>query len=342
MSGIVAMVCHFPPPVHGAAVVAQQVRERLERSGQNVLAIDTAPDSLQRGASYYLARIKKLWRMWSLFRLGREDVIYCSVNARGGVLIDLTAALIAGAIGARLVLHHHSFQYLEKSSLLHRMTFAANTGTHHIVLCERMKRKLVEAYGIETHNVHIFSNLNLVEVVSENMPAAAYDSMAVGFLSNITVEKGILDFVTITRRVSDIDVTFEIAGPTLDKVNDWIKDIETRSGGRARWIGPVNQVQKAKFLERIDVLLFPTRYRNEAEPLVIYEAMAAGVTVVAYDRGCIGEMVRPPHVIAANLDGMEQAIRSLFRNRPSRAEIRVQYVSQRAREERRLPILESA
>ncbi len=38
--------------------------------------------------------------------------------------------------------------------------------------------------------------------------------------------------------------------------------------------------------------MFPTNYANEAEPLVIYEAMRQGVHVIACDRGAIAEMLR--------------------------------------------------
>ena len=37
--------------------------------------------------------------------------------------------------------------------------------------------------------------------------------------------------------------------------------------------------------------VFPTNYANEAEPLVIYEAMRQGVHVIACDRGSIAEML---------------------------------------------------
>ncbi len=56
-------------------------------------------------------------------------------------------------------------------------------------------------------------------------------------------------------------------------------------------MGPLYGAQKEQFYRQLDVFLFPTNYANEAEPLVIYEAMRQGVHVIACDRGSIAEML---------------------------------------------------
>ena len=48
---------------------------------------------------------------------------------------------------------------------------------------------------------------------------------------------------------------------------------------------------RSAFIGSLDIFLFPTNYANEAEPLVIYEAMRRGVYVIACDRGAISEML---------------------------------------------------
>jgi glycosyltransferase involved in cell wall biosynthesis len=57
------------------------------------------------------------------------------------------------------------------------------------------------------------------------------------------------------------------------------------------YIGPKYGTDKDDFYEEIDILVFPTRYINEAEPLVILEAMCRGIPIIAYGRGCIPEIL---------------------------------------------------
>jgi glycosyltransferase involved in cell wall biosynthesis len=78
-------------------------------------------------------------------------------------------------------------------------------------------------------------------------------------------------------------------------------------------VGPKYGQNKAAFFREIDVLLFPSGYVDEAEPLTILEAMMHGVPVVAYGRGAIGEIVFPGCglVIDPAQDFVERAVAQL-------------------------------
>ncbi|CDQ11292.1 putative glycosyl transferase, family 1 [Acidithiobacillus ferrivorans] len=74
-------------------------------------------------------------------------------------------------------------------------------------------------------------------------------------------------------------------------VISWIPHLKNLHG--ARYLGPVYGTDKEDFLSGIDVLVFPTRYKNETEAKVNHEAMSHGIPVIAYGRGCIPEIVGP-------------------------------------------------
>ena len=69
----------------------------------------------------------------------------------------------------------------------------------------------------------------------------------------------------------------------------------------------------------MDVFLFPTKYDNEAEPLVIHEALRSGVQVFACDRGAIAEMLSNGAGLVFTRDDFVQSaalhIERLSRNR---------------------------
>jgi glycosyltransferase involved in cell wall biosynthesis len=57
-------------------------------------------------------------------------------------------------------------------------------------------------------------------------------------------------------------------------------------------LGPIYGETKERFYQHLDILLFPTKYANEAEPLVIHEALRNGIHVIACDRGAIAELLQ--------------------------------------------------
>jgi glycosyltransferase involved in cell wall biosynthesis len=122
--------------------------------------------------------------------------------------------------------------------------------------------------------------------------------MVLGFLSNITEDKGIFTFFSAVRELElqGHAVKGLIAGPVDSAIEGRFREaLQTHAS--VRHVGPVYGADKKRFLDSIDLLLFPTQYVNEAEPVTIWEAMASGVPVAACCRGCI------PSMIQADLNG---------------------------------------
>jgi len=115
-----------------------------------------------------------------------------------------------------------------------------------------------------------------------------------GFLGNISDDKGIRTFIDVCEQLQQRDASFRalIAGPCdTPDIKDYVNEAVRRIAG-LEYLGPLYGADKSEFFDTIDLLLFPSEYRNEAEPLVIYEANSRAVPVLATSLGCIPEALR--------------------------------------------------
>jgi glycosyltransferase involved in cell wall biosynthesis len=143
-----------------------------------------------------------------------------------------------------------------------------------------------------------------------------------GFISNISFEKGILEFLDVmgSLRASGIEVRGYVAGPFQDaQIEEEVKK-RLRHLPHVEYVGPKYGEGKSEFFEAIDVLLFPTKYANEAEPVTILEAFAHGVPVVGWERGCLASMIAGAEgfLVPRSADFVSAAVRQIlaWRNVP--------------------------
>jgi len=187
--------------------------------------------------------------------------------------------------------HHHSFSYINHPSLMSRCCLYLLHNCQHIVLCEQMGALLTRRYAIRDSNIVVLTNAAFLDL-GEIREKKATDRLTVGFLSNITVEKGILDFFDMAACFCGMNggPSFVIAGPVAESLRGVFAS-RLSELPNVRHIGPVYGEAKEAFFSQMDLLAFPTRYPNEAEPVTILEAFRAGVPVMANHRGCIATML---------------------------------------------------
>lgn len=225
----------------------------------------------------------------------RPGALYLALSGGTRQIADALFLLLARARGLRLFVHHHSFAYLNERSWIAALCLRASSRGTHIVLCETMGERLCARYGITQERLRILSNAAFLAPEESNaVPAPPGASLRLGYISNITAEKGIFTFLDVVAAANagDLAVEADIAGPIDPAIQRRFRE-RVASLGSVRYCGPVYEQAKTEFFGRLDVLLFPSLYRNEAEPVVILEALRQGVPVIAFARGCVGCMV--PH-----------------------------------------------
>lgn len=285
-----------PPPVNGMAAVNFAVRGELERAGAEPLVVDLSAPSLDRSVRRRLARLPRILRgLLRVARLARrEDVLYMSVSGGFGKAYELAFLLVARLHAMRIYLHHHSYAYLERRDGFANfvMTLAGPVSTH-ITQSPRMAASLKDVYPSARRVVAISNAVFLLDNQTLTSLRARQRVKILGFISNISEEKGVFEFLDVVASLEreGVQVRAKLAGPFQDRDTERRVRAVLATLNTVEYVGPQYGERKSEFFSSIDVLLFPTRYGNEAEPIVNHEAMMHGVPVIAYGRGSIPELL---------------------------------------------------
>lgn len=281
----------LPPPLHGFSAINNAMLNLMQERTR-VLVFNLTPKS------------SGLYRLFSVFYLfffilGKfifkciaqpPTAVYLGLSGGYRQLIDIFFVIVARVLSIPVFVHHHSFAYLNASPWVSRLAMYFLSVSDHIVLCEEMSSRLVLRYGVDVKKIHVLSNaafLPAPQIDSLKLHVAS-DVLRVGFLSNITTAKGIFDYFDLMDAVhaAGLNVDGFIAGP-VDAAIEKAFSERLVALPRVKHVGPVYGEMKESFFQNLDLLAFPTRYVNEAEPVTILEALSHGVSVVAVQRGCI-------------------------------------------------------
>ena len=282
---MILFVGPLPPPLHGFSVINSAMLARFQAAGA-VAVFNRAPRAGQglwsrvaHGGGLLLGYLR------SLVRAPQGSGLYIALSGGLGQLKDLPYVLAARLLRRPVLVHHHSYAYLRQQPWHARWVLGLLRQARHITLCDCMADALAAGYGIPRPQVDVVSNAAFLPVADALPARSRADGLCLGFLSNITPDKGIWAFFELGDALlaSGAQVQALIAGPVAaDIAERFARELSARA-----WC----QHLGAAFFARIDVLVFPTFYANEAEPVTILEALRVGVPVVANARGCIADLL---------------------------------------------------
>jgi glycosyltransferase involved in cell wall biosynthesis len=228
-------------------------------------------------------------------RVKSNKQIYTVFESGFGIIYNIVIIGLARMFKYNIILHHHT----SKHTLSRQRSFAllqriAGPSCLNVVLSQQMAVDMrlmypnVKKVLVSENACHIADNDVTIQ------PNTLLHSLRVGFLSNLCAEKG-LDVVmdaAIRCRDLGLEITFVFAGPTVgQEAEEILWKGRNRLGDYIEILGPISGEAKSDFFKSINVFLFPTRYRFEAQPLVILEAMSYGLPVIVTDCGYIAELV---------------------------------------------------
>lgn len=279
----------LPPPTHGLSVISAHMLDALALGGTKVHVFDLTPRSMFTPLSQW---VRYLWTL--LNSKYTQSILYLPLSGGLRQMVDLFFVVPASFSGCQIFIHHHSFAYLNAKPWFSRFIFRFLKKSIHVALCSKMGELLSREYGIDPSNIRVLSNAAFID----SAPPApirfkgSASEITLGFLSNITAEKGIfLFFETLeVLRINNLACRALIAGPVSVEIRAEFEK-KLKNSPDTVHLGAVYGDAKHDFFRSVDILLFPTLYANEAEPVTLWEAMSHGIPVIALERGCIQGMV---------------------------------------------------
>lgn len=294
----------LPPPLHGQSAVTGRMVSDLARSFPRMRIANNSVD----GSGGFARLVHKFRRSTDSCRAVRgADAVYISVNANRGMWLTAMEATLARWAGSRILLHHHSYSYIrERRMRMIALAVAAGPRAHHVVLSHSMAGDLMRS-APEVRRTLVVNNAGFVDQSLLDIPLKEDSAdLVLGHLSNLTVEKGVGEVVDLAVALhrTGLPVRLIVGGPIADAESQVHLDrAERELGERFEYRGPLAGDSKIRFYAEISHFVFPSRYKHEAAPLVLYEAMAAGAVCVATRQGSIPEQLEgSPSILADNAD----------------------------------------
>lgn len=293
----------LPPPLHGQSNYNQAMLDYLIAHNAPLTIRDTGGT----GATKLRRTLRAAMALAMSAR--HDDRAYLSVPGQSGVWLFAVLALILRLRGIEHYVHHHSFRPINRAPSKATKFLVAVGGRRqrHVLLSNNMRRRFAAVYLGDADSDRATTLSNAYLFGPELRPELRPDRpVTLGHMSVLTREKGVSYLLALFTRLTaqGHDWRLIVAGPCADPtLAAELARATTAYPDRIAYRGPVGGAKKEQFFADIDLFVLPTTLIDEAEPLVMIEAFARGVDVVASDTGCIRDRIRTPdHLLALDPD----------------------------------------
>jgi len=299
------ILAQLPPPVHGASVMNKLVVETCQSNHQlNVRTINISPvasiDDIGLFRAYKLIHSFKVFaKVAKALVFFPPTLVYFTIAPHGFAFFrDALIVTLVKFARVRRVLHLHGKGVAKNSQrhlLLHFLYKWTFSGALVIALSEKLKADIANI--VPNHQIRVVANGIDADAYTPSTEYRAPEApLRVLFLSNMVRSKGPIVLLRALRILKERQIAF-----CADFVGPWLPELSMQEFGKTVteldleeevfcW-GAQYDSNKQAFLKNADVLAFPTFYANEAFPLVILEAMAAGLPIVSTTEGGIPDMI---------------------------------------------------
>ena len=332
------VLAQIPPPMHGQSLMVQTLVTGLPAHGIAVhhinlgLSRDAADIGRWRLGKIFTVLVACARTVVARFQHGCDTLYYVPAPGKRGALYrDWLVMLLCRPFYKRVVLHWHAAglgEWLASQATApeHWFTqFLLGQADVAIVLSENLR---ADAEALAPKNIIAVPNGIADPGASAGQQTATTGSpFQVLFLGLCCEAKGLFaaaEAVLAANRAvralkAEPKFTLVAAGEFSDfPTGSRFEDLCANHPSALRYVGPVQGVEKARLFRESNCLCLPTNYPPEGQPLVLLEAMAHDLPIVATCWGAIPDTLPPEALLVepGDTEALTLALIQLHKNPP--------------------------
>lgn len=299
----VLFVLHFPPPVHGSSVMGKYVKSsevintafscRYINLGTSL----TVDEIGRRPISKILRYFRIIGRVVKEIIVDKPHLVYFAISAKGVPFYkDAFVVMLIKLFCIPCVFHFHNKGVIQRQDLfidniIYKRVFSRSFA---IVLSDLLSYDV--AKYLKPKQIFICHNgIPALKDFSERNVNLQEDNelCRILFLSNLIESKGVFVLLEACSILKSLGVSFQcnfVGGEGDVSSKDLRHKVEElRLEECVNVKGPKYRAEKTEELLSADIFVFPSY--NDCFPLVILEAMQAGLPVISTDEGAISDIV---------------------------------------------------
>ncbi|MEI2710160.1 MAG: glycosyltransferase family 4 protein [Chitinophagaceae bacterium] len=299
----ILFLVQLPPPIHGAAIINKYLQDSTAISNYfdtKFLNIATANEIKDIG-SFSIKKIIKTvllyFRVLKLILQENFEVVYITLSPVGLAFFkDGLFVVIAKLFRRKVVIHLHGKGIAlerEKNFIFEKLYRFIFNNTYCICLSNTLVKDI---FGLRVKKCFILNNGVQTQVLNYSINLKKNKTIQLLFLSNLIKEKGIIEFLEVCKRLTELNVKYKarIIGKPYDIKETNINEFVSANNivDKIEYQGAKYSTEKNDILSKTDILIFPTKYKNEAFPLVLLEAMQFGIVPIATSEGGILDIIQ--------------------------------------------------
>lgn len=300
----VLFILHLPPPVHGAAIANNYIKNsevvnNAYETDYVSLATNTVLDQTGKGSfKKLLTFISILRNITKLLRAKEYDLCYVSLTANGPAFYkDAIVVALLKLFNRKIIYHFHNkgVSFAKQNATNEALYKFVFKNTKSILLSKYLYPD-IEKYVDESDVYYCPYGIPASTITTKNINFKELDNhINLLYLSNMMIEKGVFVLLEACTILKAKNIPFKcnfVGGWTdisMEEFEDYIVEHNLKDVVVAH--GPKYADEKLAFFVNSDVFIFPTFYHYETFGLVNLEAMQHSIPIISTKEGGIPDVI---------------------------------------------------